>query len=456
MNRCDLLVTGGDVLDLAAPGSWLEDHAVAVIGDRIAEVAPRSEMARRWNAARSIDAAGCVVAPGFIDAHVHLSAFLMTPLRHERARGPSMFGGGAPPEELMALVAEMTSMTLPAEVTAAVLWPVFAALLASGVTSVVDAGSSGLDGIVQAATETGIRLATGPSLADHWHREGQFGPRADPHKLLEQAADFIDAHDMSANGRIRAVVSAVEVTACSDELLTGIAKLASEHDTATHVHCLIDEKSDDLHRNLHGVAAIDRLVTTGLLSSRCVAMHAGYVDDHAVEVLSDARATVNHNPLGNMMLGWNTMRHWAVPRLLSAGVPVVLGSDYSPSMIASPFESMHAALMANREAGGRDDVLRIEDVVAMATNSGAPMGRPGQLGQLRAGQLADLVVCDTSGPHHLGSRHPIPAIGLRGRTSDLRVVIVNGNVVVDAGVVTTIDIQAAVREATAVLQTMAG
>ena len=102
MSRCDLLVTGGDVLDLAAPGSSLPDYAVAVDDDRIAEVAPREEMLRRWDPGGLIDASGCVVTPGFVDAHVHLSAFLMTPMRHERAAGPSLFGGGAPPEDLMA------------------------------------------------------------------------------------------------------------------------------------------------------------------------------------------------------------------------------------------------------------------------------------------------------------------------------------------------------------------
>jgi pimeloyl-ACP methyl ester carboxylesterase len=51
-----------------------------------------------------------------------------------------------------------------------------------------------------------------------------------------------------------------------------------------------------------------------------------------------------------------------------------------------------------------------------------------ELGALVEGQIADLVVLDTSGPHHLGSRHPIPAVALRGRPSDVRTVVVNGAV----------------------------
>lgn len=454
MKPCDLLVTGGDILELTSSGSSLTDHGVAIVGDRIAEVAPRSEMAHRWEASRSIDASGCVVAPGFIDAHVHLSAFLMTPLHYERAGGPSLFGGGAPPADLLAMVAHMTSMPVPSEVTYAVLRPVFAALLASGITSVVDAGGSGLDGIVQAATDVGIRLSTGPSLADVWHHDGVFARRADADQLLATAADFIAAQDGSANGRVRALVSAVEATACSDELLSGIATLAAVSGVRTHVHCLIDQASDDLHEELHGGAPIDRLAATGFLSTRCTAMHVGHADDHAVEVLVGAGATVNHNPLGNMMLGWNTMRHRAVPKLLAAGVPIVLGSDYSPSMVASPFDLMHAVLVAHREVGARDDAILLEDAVAMATNSGVIMGREGELGAVRAGQLADLVVIDTSGPHHLGSRHPIPSVALRSRPGDVRTVIVNGDVVVDDGSVLTLDVEEATQQALAVLRSM--
>lgn len=451
MRACDLLVTGGDVLDLGAPGSVLPDHAIVVVGDRIADVVPAQDVGGRWHPAQTVDARNCVVTPGFVDAHIHLSAFLMTPMRHERASGPSLFGGGAPPEDLMALVAQMTTMPVPPEVTAAVLRPVFAALLASGITSVVDAGGSGLEGVIDAAEVTGIRLATGPSLADMWHHDGSFERRADADTLLADSEQFIAFHDGRADGRIRALASAVETAACSDQLLDGLAELVDRADVPTHVHCLIDEDSDDLHREVHGSSPIDRLAESGLLSPRCTAMHVGNADDHAVEVIAAAGATVNHNPLGNMMLGWNTMHLRAAPKLLAAGVPLVLGSDYAPSMIPSPFDLMHAALLAHREAGGSDDALLLEDAVRMAVNSGPVMGRPSELGRLAKGHLADLVVVDTTGPHHLGSRHPVPSIALRGRTNDVRTVIVNGKIVVDDHEVTTLDVSEAHHRAVAIL-----
>ncbi|WCO65445.1 amidohydrolase family protein [Iamia majanohamensis] len=452
---CDLLVTGGDLLDLDAPGSVRADHAVAVAGGEIAAVGPAAELGARWDPDRTIDARGCVVAPGFVDAHIHLSSFLVTPLAHERAAGPSLFGGGAEPADLLTLVARMTSMPVPAEVTRAVLRPVLGALVAAGTTSVVDAGSAGLEGLADAAEDVGIRLATGPSLADLWVEDGTFGRQADADEVLARARDLVDRLDGRAGGRVRAVVSAVEPTACSDELLRGIAALAAEADLPTHVHCLIDEDSDALHREVHGTDPVDRLEATGVLGPHCTAMHVGNADDHAVEVLARSGATVDHNPLGNTMLGWGTMHRRAVPRLLAAGVPIVLGSDHSPSMVPTPFDLVHAALMAQREAGGADDALLAEDALAMATNADVAMGRPGALGALRVGRRADLVVVDTSGPHHLGSRHPVPSLALRARAADMRTVVVDGAVVVDDGAVQTLDLAEATAEATEVLRAVA-
>ena len=70
--RYDLLITGGTVVDgTGAPGYRAD---VAVRGDRIVQVS-RDGIARN-RAARVIDAAGKVVAPGLIDLHAHLDPLL--------------------------------------------------------------------------------------------------------------------------------------------------------------------------------------------------------------------------------------------------------------------------------------------------------------------------------------------------------------------------------------------
>src|SRR6476469_7934049 len=66
----DLIVRGGRVVDGSGLPSYVAD--VGVKNGKIAEVGRLTE-----SAARTIDAAGLAVSPGFIDHHTHLDAQLL-------------------------------------------------------------------------------------------------------------------------------------------------------------------------------------------------------------------------------------------------------------------------------------------------------------------------------------------------------------------------------------------
>ncbi len=80
--RYDLLIRGGQVLDGTGAAPFRAD--VAVQGDRIVLVSRRAIPASR--ATRVIDAAGRVVAPGFIDLHAHNEAIFRLPAAESRVR----------------------------------------------------------------------------------------------------------------------------------------------------------------------------------------------------------------------------------------------------------------------------------------------------------------------------------------------------------------------------------
>ncbi len=77
----ELVIQGGLVIDgSGAPGRRAD---VSIAGGRIAEIGPR------LRGARSLDASGCVVAPGFIDIHTHYDAQVFW----DPALTPSCFHG---------------------------------------------------------------------------------------------------------------------------------------------------------------------------------------------------------------------------------------------------------------------------------------------------------------------------------------------------------------------------
>jgi len=68
----DTIITHAHLFTMAGQGvGYVPDGAVAVQGDRITAVGPTSDLTARFQPTEIIDASGCAVLPGLIDAHMH-------------------------------------------------------------------------------------------------------------------------------------------------------------------------------------------------------------------------------------------------------------------------------------------------------------------------------------------------------------------------------------------------
>ena len=81
--KADLLVTGGTVVTMDGSRTILEDGALAVKGDTIIAVGPRSELEARYSAAQTLDAKGKLVLPGFVNGHTHVPMTLFRGLHDD-------------------------------------------------------------------------------------------------------------------------------------------------------------------------------------------------------------------------------------------------------------------------------------------------------------------------------------------------------------------------------------
>ena len=68
----DILVLGGIVVTMDERRTILPDGALALRGDSILALGPRAQVAADYSAATIVDASGCLVIPGLIDAHTHI------------------------------------------------------------------------------------------------------------------------------------------------------------------------------------------------------------------------------------------------------------------------------------------------------------------------------------------------------------------------------------------------
>jgi len=68
-----LLVAGGDVVTMNPARDVILGGAVALDAGRIVAVGKAAELRAQWPDAEVLDATGCVVTPGMINAHEHLT-----------------------------------------------------------------------------------------------------------------------------------------------------------------------------------------------------------------------------------------------------------------------------------------------------------------------------------------------------------------------------------------------
>jgi 5-methylthioadenosine/S-adenosylhomocysteine deaminase len=116
-----------------------------------------------------------------------------------------------------------------------------------------------------------------------------------------------------------------------------------------------------------------------------------------------------------------------------------------------------ATLQAMRTGPGS---LSARDAIWMATREGArALGLEHEIGSIEVGKRADLIIVDRDRPHLAPDRDPWSTLAYAARGSDVRLTMVDGEVLVDRFALTQLDpkvIAAEARTAAAALASRAG
>ena len=170
-------------------------------------------------------------------------------------------------------------------------------------------------------------------------------------------------------------------------------------------------------------------------------VHCVLLSDAEIDLLAGSGTHVVHCPSNHMKLAKGFTR---VPDLLDAGVNVGLGVDQMVDIFCEMRQEVLLQSIRNEDPGAISPTVALR----MATANGAKaVGLGGQLGEVSAGALADLV-CVAADDLRFG---PIldPAWSLvhRAGGSDVRHVIVDGDLLVEDGEFVHLDIEALRRQA---------
>ncbi len=458
----DLLIAGGRVYDHDADIHQPPVRDVLVAGGRIVSVTDPAEDREAKAAARRIEAAGMLVLPGFVNAHYHSYDVLQKGMLEDMPF--DVWALHSQPAYLGPRSArEMRLRTLIGAVEC----------LRNGITTVQDMNSlvpmdePTLDTILAAYDESGIRVVFSAALRDVAAldiapflpaeapaavRALVEGSPADPHAQLAFAEAQIRRLD-PLPPRLRWALSPSGPQRSSRTLLEGVAELSQRYGLPVLTHAYETRAQAAKSRDIYGAqdgSMLRYLGEVGLLNERLTIAHGVWLRDEEVGMLAAAGAGLAHNPISNLKLksGIAPMR-----RVIDAGVNVALGCDNcSCGDCQSMFGAMKLLCLLAAASDPNPTGVHAATALRAATLGGArAVGLQGEVGAIRAGMLADLLLLDTSDvaylPFNSAARQVVYAEAGRGVHS----VIVGGAVVVDAGRVTTVDEAALRQEAEAVM-----
>jgi len=434
----------------------IHDGVVVYDGNRIVHVGKSFE----GDVDKTIDAAGKLVAPGFIDTHVHTGHRATHRLITDTGR-PMYFGqpfleisvpkegavvkgdprylkhGDAGSEGAFALNATFT----------------VAELLRNGVTTFVEFGSQARvqDSLLAEVKRLGTRAYLAPGYdCGRWvgDEKGRLKRvRNDQLGLdgLKTALAWIEKNDDALGGRVRGILVPREVETSSVELLRRTREAADAHKLpmATHAAYSVLEFHDVVQE--HMMTPIELLDDLGLLRPTMNIGHGNFIADNPnlnyakardLELMGRAKVSISHCPI-NIVRRARVLDNWK--RYREAGINISIGSDtYPRDMIMN----MRTASYMGKVMGHTYFAATAGEVFEAATLGGAISVGRDDLGRLAPGALADIIIIDMTGGNTLRYgpvRDPVRGVVECGIGDDVETVIVDGNVCMENRVIPGVD-----------------
>ena len=347
----------------------------------VLDVGPFAALAPRYAHCATEHLAGRILAPGFVDLHVHY---------------PQVDVIGSPASGLLPW---LENYTFPQETRFAdrehslqVADFFLDELARHGVTTALSFATShvnSVDALFQLARSRNLRLVTGKVLQD---RNSPDGVRDNTAQSLADTEMLIQR--WHGQGRLGYAITPRFAPSCSDAQLRGAGVLAARYpDVWIQSH--VAENRDEVQwarelfpQSRSYLAVYDDF---GLLRQRAVYAHCIHFDDADRALMRDRGAVAAVSPTSNLFLGSGFFDYAAAHRV---GMAYGLASDVGGGTSFSPFHTMLAAYYVGREGHTKTGLSLGPQQLWWQHTAGAAsaIGLAGVVGNLQPGCEADFLV----------------------------------------------------------------
>lgn len=445
----DMIIHGGFVVTMEGPGCGiLPDGAVGIKGNKIEVVGPADEVMKAHSAHRYVDAKNKAVLPGFVDVHIHSSNAIVRGSAQDLPASEWMFRAILP----MLSVATTDDLVKGSLVN-------LIESVKTGTTTFGDFDIPMVD-----LVQNHIKLKTRAVVSDLINdlpkdvtviESGELYPfdPASGNRKLERNRRLVEEYHQSHGGRITCRYGPQAADMCSLEMLREVQALADKQGVDIFMHVAQFAEEEIQCQLRYGKRAIPFLDDIGYLKPNLLAAHL-------TTALPEELKTVARKCAGMCMCSNSlTIISAILPparEFLEYGGTVGLGTDQAPGNNCNiMFNEMKFAALLTKLSARDAAVFPAWKILRMATIEAAKaLGMEKEIGSLKPGKLADVIVVDLLRPHLTPIldgpvRNIVPNLVYSCRGEEVEMVVIDGVVVVDNHELLTVDEKTAIAEANA-------
>ena len=414
------LIKNGLVLLYDESGWRCEKKDILINGNRMEKIGPDLQEA----GCTLIDATDHLVMPGLINAHTH--AYMTI---HRNYADDLMFFDWL--EKVQRVEDGMTEEDIYWTTLLAII-----EMIRSGTTCFVDMT------IKSAQEKSGPKSAAAGAVAESGLRavisRGLAGVADSEESIMKFGQAVREMEMFRDESRIQFIHGPHAPYSCMADYLQKLTQSCKERGIRQTIHLSESPAEMDGMAKEHGTTPIQYVDSIGVFDVPTIAAHCVYATDEDIRIMAEKGVSVAICPKSNMKLGNGFS---PAKKMLDAGINVCLGTDGCGSNNSlNMFSEMTAAGLVYKGANRQSPCVDAADVLKMVTVNGAKaIGREDELGIIREGAIADLILVNLNEPQFIPANNIISGLVYSSKGSEIDTVLVDGKVLMENGKLTTID-----------------
>jgi 8-oxoguanine deaminase len=413
-----------------------EHTDLLIENNRIKSIEKNIDISSMKDKVHVIDCTGMAVLPGFVNTHHHLYQ--------------SLFRGIKEVQD-MSLFPWLKSLYefwkyLDSEVVYYGAMVGFSELVRTGCTTTADhhyvfpihANRNLIDEEIKAASELGIRFHATRGSMSLGIEQGGLPPssviQSEEDILLDSERLIDNYHDYKDLAMTRIALAPCSPFSVTKNLMWETKNLARKKGVMLHTH-LCETVDEEMYcKERYDKTPVELMEELEWIGNDVWFAHGIYLSDREIKGIQGAG--IAHCPTSNMKLGSGICK---TSELIKAGIPVGIGVDGSASNDGSNmWEEVRRTYLLNHLKYGNTGLSAYE-VLKMATKGGAEVLGRKDIGTIEVNKAADIIIIDLKDISFAGCEDPIVAIVCCGNSSFVKYTIINGQIVVKNGIISTID-----------------